>query len=682
VTGEGSVPAQLPADVRAFTVRDAELAALDALLPQPAGTGGHPAGPKIPVVCAVTGPGGVGKTALVVRWSHRVRDQFPDGQLHVNLRGYDPDQPVTSDAALAGLLYALGAGPDIPAGLEARAAVYRSLLDGRRVLVVLDNAVSAAQVRPLLPGTPDAMTVITSRDQMAPLAVEGALTLRLDPLVPAEAHALLTRRLGAGRIAAEPAAAEQITAACAGLPLALVIVAARAATNPAFPLSVVAAELTSAGHRLNAMTAGDTLSDVRTAFSWSYQELPALAARVWRQFSLHPGPDLTAPAAASLTGLPLAAVRPLLSSLTQANLLAEHQPGRYAFHDLLREYATELTLGTDTAPVRQAAVRRLLDYYVHTAHAAARRLNPSREPVALPLTRPASGADPGYFDDGGQARDWFTAEHHALLSAQRLADDAGQHVIAWQLAWSLSTYLRRAGLIYDRISAWQTALAAAERLGHPAAQAQAHRVLGQSLVRAGADAGEVDTHLETALTLSHQAGDRTGEADTYATLDYVWSERGEHDRALHYARRGLACYETLGNQLGQAACLNSIGLSLIALSRYQEAIGWCERALAIQQKVGSPDSGATLDSLGVAYYKLGDHGRAMECYRQALVPYRVVGDRFEEASTLANLGDAQLAAGQQEEARASWHQALGIFTALGHPVAAGVQARLAQLSPA
>ena len=549
------------------------------------------------------------------------------------------------------------------------------------MLVVLDNAVSAAQVRPLLPGTPGAMTVITSRDQMAPLAVEGAFTLRLDPLAPAESHALLTGRLGAGRIAAEPAAAQQITAACAGLPLALVVVAARAATNPAFPLSVVAAELASAGHRLNAMTAGDALSDVRTAFSWSYQELPALAARVWRQFSLHPGPDLTAPAAASLTGLPLATVRPLLSSLTQANLLAEHQPGRYTWHDLLREYATELTLGTDAAPVRQAAVRRLLDYYVHSAHAAARRLNPAREAVALPLTRPAASAGPDYFGDGDQARDWFAAEYRALLSAQRLATDNGQDALAWQLAWSLSTYLRRAGLMSDRISAWQTALAAAERLGHPAAQAQAHRVLGQSLVRAGADAAEVDTHLESALALSHQVDDRAGEADTYATLDYVWSERGEHDRALAYARRALACYETLGNRLGQAACLNSVGLSLIALSRYQEALGWCERALAIQQDVGSPDSGTTLDSLGIAYHKLGDHERAMECYRRALAHYRAVGDRFEEAATLANLGDAQLAAGQQGEARASWQRALGIFTDLDHPVAAGVQARLAQLSP-
>jgi hypothetical protein len=180
-TGKDSVPAQLPADVRAFTVRDAELAALDALLPAQAGSGDDPAGPEVPVVCAVTGPGGVGKTALVVRWAHRVRDRFPDGQLHVNLRGYDPDRPVTADAALAGLLLALGAGPDIPAGLEARAAAYRSLVDGRRVLVVLDNAVSAAQVRPLLPGTPGAVVLMTSTGDPDALAGElGAVAVAPD----------------------------------------------------------------------------------------------------------------------------------------------------------------------------------------------------------------------------------------------------------------------------------------------------------------------------------------------------------------------------------------------------------------------------------------------------------------------------------------------------------------------
>jgi hypothetical protein len=435
---KGQIPKQLPADARAFTGRDAELAALNALLPAPEPAGiGAPASADAgaPVVCGVTGAGGVGKTALVVRWAHRVRDQFPDGQLYVNLHGYDPAQPVTAEVALAGLLHALGADPDIPVDLEARAAAYRTALDGRRVLVVLDNATSTAQVRPLLPGTPEAVTIITSRDQLTPLAVDGAHTLPLDPLPPAESRALLAHRLGPGRVAGEPAAAQQITDACAGLPLALVVVAARAAASPAFPLSALADELAETGRRLDAMTAGDVLSDVRAAFSWSYQELPPLAARAWRQLSLHPGPDISALAAASLTGLTLAAIRPLLATLTNANLLTEHQPGRYVFHDLLRDYAAEQAQRSDGAPQRQSAVRRLLDYYVRTAHAAARRMYPAADPILLPLTRPAPGTAVTVFGDGDQARGWLTAERQVLMSVQRLAADTGHDATAWQLAW-------------------------------------------------------------------------------------------------------------------------------------------------------------------------------------------------------------------------------------------------------
>jgi tetratricopeptide (TPR) repeat protein len=681
---QGQIPKQLPANVRTFTGRDAELASLDALLgaPEPAGPGSlPPAGPGELVVCGVTGPGGVGKTALVVRWAHRIRDQFPDGQLYVNLRGYDPAQPVSADVALAGMLQALEANPDIPVGLEARAAAYRTALDGRRVLVVLDNATSAAQVRPLLPGSPEAVTVITSRDQLTPLAAEGARILPLDPLAPAESHALLARRLGPGRVAGEPAAAQQITDACAGLPLALVVVAARAANTPAFALSVLADELAETGRRLDVMTAGDALSDVRAVFSWSYQELPPLAARAWRQLSLHPGPDLTVPAAASLTGVPLAAVRPLLATLTSANLITEHQPGRYVFHDLLREYATEQALHSDAAPQRQAAVRRLLDYYVHTAHAAARQLYARAQPIPLPLSRPAPGGAAEVFSDIDQARAWLNAERQVLLSAQRLAVDTGQDALAWQLAWGLTGILDREGYHYDRIFAWQTALSAAVRLGEQVAQALAHRSLGYALTVVGADAGEVDRHLDSSLQLYIAAGDTIGAGEAHRAMLYAWIERGQHDRALDHAHQALTCFEAAGYSFGQAGTTGDIGWTLALLGRYSEALTWAQRALALQQEPRDDLSAAhTSDTIGYIHYKLGDYGLAEDSYRQSLRLFRAAGaGRSTEASTLAGLGDVLLARGQRAAAAAAWQQALGLFTEADEQEAASVKARLGQL---
>jgi len=361
------VPAQLPPAVPAFIGRDAELASLDALLP--ATVQATAAGPATVVIAALSGTAGVGKTALAVHWAHRAAAQFPDGQLYVNLGGFDPGGAAMQPSeALRGFLDAFGvSAARIPESLPAQAGLYRSLLAGKRVLVVLDNAKDAGQARPLLPGSPGSLAIVTSRNQLTGLvATDGASALTLDLLGSADARRLLASRLGSRRVAREPEAVDVIIAGCARLPLALTIAAARAAASPGFPLAVLATELREATRALDPLNGGDPATDVRAVFSWSYHALTTDAARLFRLLGLHPGADIALPAAASLAAIPPDRARALLAELARAHLLAEHAPGRYAFHDLLRAYATELARTHDSQNVRSAAAHRVLEHYLHT----------------------------------------------------------------------------------------------------------------------------------------------------------------------------------------------------------------------------------------------------------------------------------------------------------------------------
>src|SRR5450631_2422427 len=377
------IPAQLLAAVPAFAGRNAELARLDAILPAVA-EAGLPA-PAAVVIAAVSGTAGVGKTALALHWAHQVAERFPDGQLHVNLRGFDPGGPALEPGEAVGrFLDAFGIPvARIPAGLPAQAALYRSLLAGKRVLVLLDNARDVAQVRPLLPGSPGCLAIVTSRNHLTGLvATEGAYPLILDVPTAAEARDLLSSRLGADRIASEPDAVDDIIAGCARLPLALTIAAARAATNPSFPLAVFATELSEATRALDPFHGDDLATDVRAVFSWSYHALSTDAARLFRLLGLPPGPDIANAAAASHAAIPPDRARALLAELTRAHLLSEPVPGRYAFHDLLHAYATEQAHAHDSRDSRDAAVRRVLDHYLHTAHSAAMLMEPYLDPIA------------------------------------------------------------------------------------------------------------------------------------------------------------------------------------------------------------------------------------------------------------------------------------------------------------
>jgi tetratricopeptide (TPR) repeat protein/transcriptional regulator with XRE-family HTH domain len=667
-------PAQLPAAVTGFVGRADPLHRLDALLD------GAAERATAVVITAIAGTAGVGKTALAVFWAHRVAERFGDGQLYVNLRGFDPGGQVMDPAeAVRRFLDALGVPAErIPADLDAQAALYRSEVAGRRMLIVLDNARDTAQVRPLLPGAPTCLVLVTSRNQLSGLvAASGAYPITLDLLTPAEARELLARRLGPDRTAAEPDAAAEIIMACARLPLALAIVAARAATHPHLSLHTLAGELRNSRARLDTLTTDDPATNVRVVFSWSYQALTPDAARLFRLLGLHPGPDISAPAAASLAALPVPRVRLLLAELTRAHLLVEPTPGRYTFHDLLRAYATEQAHTTDTDHERRAATGRILDHFLHTAHTAARLLDPTREPTTL--TPPQPGATPEHPADHQQALEWFTAEHPVLLAAVDHAAATGFDTHTWQLAWTLADFLNRQGHWHDWAATQHAAVAAAGRLADPTARACAHRYLALAYTRLGR-VDDAHTQLRHALDLYGQACDLVGQAHTHLSLGMVWERQGRHSEALDHDRQALDLYRAAGHRHGQARALNAVGWDHSQLGDHRRALTACQQALTLHQELDDRSGqAATWDSLGYAHHHLDHHPQAITCYQHALDLVRGLGDRYGEADVLTRLGDTHHATGNPHAARDAWQQALTILDQLDHPGTEQVRTKLAIL---
>jgi DNA-binding SARP family transcriptional activator/Tfp pilus assembly protein PilF len=667
------VPAQLPLDVPGFTGRVAELARLRDLL---AGSSARPDREMV-VISAIGGTAGVGKTALAVHFAHQVADRFPDGQLYANLRGFDlSESPVSPSEALNGFLAAVGATPEaIPGDLDARAGLYRTLLRRKRVLVVLDNARDAGQVRPLLPGSPGCLVIVTSRSQLTGLAAaEGASLLTLDVLAEDEARDLLARRLGADRLDSEPDAARELTALCARLPLALSIVAARAASRPELNLSRLAAELRDTHQRLDALDTGDPATDVRAVFSWSYQQLTAPAARLFRLLGLHPGPDITAAAAASLAAIGEPEASSLLAELSRAHLVIEHARSRFAFHDLLRAYAAEQARDRDNDTDRRAATHRLLDYYLHTAHAASRPASPARRMISLPEPQP--GVRPGRFSGNRDALAWFDAEYRVLLAAASLAADRGFDVHAWQLPWSLARFQQRRGYWHERVESQQLALAAAERLGDPLAQARVHHEIAVAYNQIGRD--EDIVHAKLARELFERLGDIEGQGLALGEIGRTLERRGRWREALGYAQRYLELCQAAGNRALTANALNAIGWCCAHLGDYRRAQDCCEQALAIFRKSGDLLSmGWTSDTLGYAHYRAGDYAQAAARYRDAIRSLQGVGDRPARAHSLVRLGDVHDAAGDRQAAREAWREALVILEELHLPEADEVRAKFA-----
>jgi tetratricopeptide (TPR) repeat protein/transcriptional regulator with XRE-family HTH domain len=673
-------PRQLPAGTRHFVGRARELRRLTELLDE-AATGEGTA------VSVLDGMAGVGKTALAVHWAHQVADRFPGGQLYVNLRGFDPTGPsLTPARAIRQFLDALDVpAPRVPADLDAQTALYRTLVADRRMLLVLDNARNAGQVRPLLPGSPGCLALVTSRNQLTPLiATEDAQPITLYPLTRDEAWELLASRLGPVRVAAEPKAVAAVIDNCARLPLALTVVAARAAIRPDRPLAILAGELaeTETGARagLDALSAGDSTTDVRTVFSWSYQALSPEAARLFRLLGVHRGPDTSAAAAASLAGLAPEKAGPLLAELVRANLAVEHRPGRYSVHDLLRTYAVDLADTRDPEAERLAAARRLLDHYLHTAHAAEELLYPAQE--ELVLDPPEPGTTPERPADKKAALAWFTAEHAVLIAAVT-ADQAGVgHSLdrrICRLSRMLRTFLYRQGHWHDWAEAGHAALAAARRLRDPREQGYAHRGLAQAYTSLSRFE-EVDAHARQALRMFARAGDKVGQAHTHYTVAYLWEQRSDHHAALAHARQALELYQAAGHRFGRANALNAIGWIHTQLGDHHEAVAACRQALDLLADLGDVVGQAqTLDSLGFAHHHIGDQARAIVCFQRALALFRDLDDRYDEADTLVHLGDAHHAAGDAGAAADHWRQALTILAGLDHADAHKVRAKLRAL---
>jgi DNA-binding SARP family transcriptional activator/tetratricopeptide (TPR) repeat protein len=661
------VPAQLPADIAAFAGRTTELNELDKLL--------NPHGPV--TICAITGTAGVGKTTLAVHWGHQIRQYFPDGQLYVNLRGFDPaGPPLDPGDVLRSLLDAFGTPPErIPVDLPGRSALYRSLLANRRVLVVLDNARDAGQVRWLLPGSPTCLVVVTSRSLLPGLvAAEGAHPVVLDLLSPAEAGQLLAARLGRERIAAEPEAVDEIIARCARLPLAIAVAAARAATHPGFQLATIASELRAARGCLDALAGTDPATDLRAVSSWSYQELSAPAKRLFRLIGLHPGPDVTVAAAASLTAAPEHRARSALAELREASLVTEHTPGRYACHDLLRAYATELVGRTEPAAERRAALRRLLDHYLHTAYAADRMLDRFRDPIET--MAPSPGTVVAEVADHERAMGWFATELAGLLAAidRAAADRFDGH--AWRLAWALAYFMERRGHWQPWAAAHRTALAAARRLGDPTGQAHALRSLGRVHVHLG-HPDEAVSHLGQAHDLFRDAGDLAGHARIHFDLCWIATRLGTPRRALDHAEQALELFQATENRSGQARALNNVAWGHSELGNHAEALAFGERALALNRATGDRYGEAdSWDALGQSHLALRHVAESVHCHQCAVALYRELGHRWGEADSLVRLGEAYQTAGNRQAAAEAWRRAAAILDDLGHPDADRVRAKL------
>jgi DNA-binding SARP family transcriptional activator/tetratricopeptide (TPR) repeat protein len=668
-----TVPRQLPPDTPGFAGRRRELAELDRLLTAAVGR-------SAPAICAVSGTGGVGKTAFALHWAHRVADRFPDGQLYVDLRGFDPAGPELDPVhAVRQLLDGLGVPVDrLPGTPEAQTGLYRSLLADRRVLVVLDNARDERQLRPLLPGAAGCFVLVTSRRPLTGLVAAGAHAVPLGRLSADEARELLTARLGARRVLAEPGPVAEIARRCAWLPLALAVAAARAVTRPDVALAAVVAELRAAEGSLDAFESADPATDLRTVLASSHAAVSEPARRLFRLLALHPGPSFGVPAAASLAGLPPRPARALLAELAGAHLLGEPAPGRYDWHDLLHAYALEQL---DGEPEPEPATDRLLDHLVGAASAASLVLDPHRDAIDIPP--PVAGVTlPDPPADHTAALDWFVAEHETLVAAVDVAAARGRHRHAWQLAWALNTYLYRQGHWWAQEHVQRAGVAAARRVGDRFGEALGLRNLALADVQLGRLA-EGQRNFTAAADLLEQAGAQPAHAHTLMNLAYVVDRQGHTGQALAYLDRALTGYLAIGHQVGQARALSELAVTHLELGDHRAAAAMCRQALAIHQELNDLEGEATAwDTLGDATLRGGDAAEAVRCYRQSIRQRERLGDRHSVGKSLGHLGEALAALGDLTAARTAWLDSVGILDELGHADAARFRALLDTQTPA
>jgi tetratricopeptide (TPR) repeat protein len=657
---EPVIPRELPAPVAHFAGRVGELAELTALLDQTTGQA-----PEALVIPVIGGTGGVGKTELAVHWAHQVARRFPDGQLYVNLRGYDPGQPVTAADALARFLRALGVpSEDIPPGEDERATRYRSRLADKRMLVVLDNARSAGQVRPLLPGTPSCTVVVTSRDALAGLvARDGATRLDLG-LLPLQDAVGLLRALTGARVDADPGAAALLAEQCSRLPLALRVAAELACARSDVSLARLTDELADQRQRLSLLdAAGDPRTSVRAVLSWSYRHLDTYGARAFRLAGLHPGPDFGPHAVAALTSATLEDSRDALDLLARAHLIQQPRSGRYSMHDLLRGYARELAAAHDDQDGQHAALTRLLDYYLHSAAAAMDTLHPAERHRRPRIPPPATPAPP--VTESAAARAWLDAERASLVAVTAHAAGHGWPAHATRLADTLFRYLAAGSHCQEAITIYTHARAAARQAGDHAAEAttlsHAAGVYWQQ-----SRYQQADDHLQQALTLARQAGDRDREAGTLANLGVIRSAQGRYQEASTLTAQALNIYRLAGDLSGEMKCLADLGNIEERQGRYQQAARHHHQSLAIARKTDDHYMECSaLINLGTVRLGQGDLQQADGDLCQALALCPQASNRDQQAEALTRIGDVRSRQGSPQEACDRLQEALALYQETG-----------------
>ena len=654
------VPRQLPPVPHGFAGRADHLADLD----RRAGVPSADTPPDVVVISAIGGAGGIGKTWLALTWAHRNLHRFPDGQLFVDLHGFSPaGRPTEPADAVRGFLDALGVDLNrLPPDPDAQAALYRGLVSGRRMLILLDNAATAEQVVPLLPGTATCTVLVTGRTTLPSLIDRyGARHLPLDVLTRVEARVLLTGRLGERRVAAEPEVTDELVELCGRHPLALAITARHAATRPGIPLAEVAAELRELGLEMFDHDT-DAAASLPTVLSWSLRHLTAPQRIAFALLGIAPGPDIDLSAAASLTGLSSADARKALRTLEENSLLDRRPRGRYRMHDLVRAYATVTATDTLPEPVRRAALERVVDFYRHTAHAADHHLYPHRTSVRFAPPAPGTHIHP--LPDLSTALAWLDTHHAHLLAALHIAALL-HHRTVLHLAWTMTTFHRRRGHRHDDLRVWQVAERAVHHLADPATRTLVHRFLGRAHAGLGQHEEAVD-HLQRALAIAESHHDFTQQAHIHMVLARAWERRGDDRRALTHARLALDVYGTLDQPVWDADALNLVGWYSARLGDHETAREHCQAAFTLFSRHHDLDGEAvTSASLGYIDHRTGHYHRAIHYHRQAHAMFSAGGNSTEAADVLDCLGHSHQALGEHAEARAAWRQALELYRQQG-----------------
>lgn len=652
----GQKPAQLSHDVRGFTGRARELAQL------------HELASDTVVISAIDGAAGIGKTALAIHFGHQVADRFPDGQLYVDLHGFDPNQPQRQPGdVLVQFLTALGADTQhISSDLDTRVSMYRSMLANKRVLIVLDNAATVEQVRPLLPGSGVCLVLVTSRNRLSGLVVrDGAHRVTLGLLTSAEARELITRIIGQDR--AEPAELDELARLCGYLPLALRIAAERVALHPHNTVASLIDELTES--RLDVLSVDDEQSAMRAVLSWSYLALKPEPARMFRLLGLHAGIDISVPAAAALADVREPDARRLLDSLAALHLVEECRPNRYWMHDLVRCYATERAESSDDS---RQAIGRVLAWYLHTADASEQTLAPNRRPLAI--AEPRVGV-PVTFSTSGAAIRWCTSECTNLVASVYQAAELGFHSVAWRLPILLGEYFLVSRCWDDWLTTHHLGLASARRSGERQGEALILTNLGLLYVKLNRFAESL-RHSRLALLLLRQLDDHLVEGVAMTNMGLAYAGLRRFDEAVTCHQEALALHRKSRHRWGESWALTNLGIALAGLHRFGDAIEAHEQAAAIQAEVGNWVEGLTHTYLGQAHTHLGRFTDAVHHYHQALAVHRHSGNLWGEAEAQHHLGVALAASGDRTAARTSWQEAFLIFTRLDPAQAAVTRALL------